>query len=235
MIGNKVCFFQRLDSTNSFMKNHLSEMRDGDMICARVQTAGRGRRDNIWISVDGNLHFSFVVLNQKLEITPFDLTLKVTVALLNMLERYGIHSTIKYPNDILVHGSKISGILIEHIIGEDDIYIVGVGVNVISDSFDQLDYPATSIYKEIDKEIDYRDVLFEFIKAYNLLDDSSKDDLMQIYLKRSIVLGRKIIIDSKEYICHTVTEDGELVLNDQGRKVVKGMNDITLKEFYNEQ
>ncbi len=94
MIGNKVCFFKSVDSTNSFMKEQLSNYTDGDMICANVQTKGRGRRDNKWISRKGDLHFSFLI-NNKEKIYSFSVIRMVSNAVCNVLVNYGVNAKIK--------------------------------------------------------------------------------------------------------------------------------------------
>jgi len=100
MIGNKVCFFQTLESTNTFMKEHISDFKHGDMVCAKIQTAGRGRRSRSWVSTEGNLHTSFVLEQVDRTYTNFEVVMKSSVAIVKLLTTLGIPAKIKYPNDI---------------------------------------------------------------------------------------------------------------------------------------
>lgn len=233
MIGNKVCFFKSLDSTNSFMKEHLNEYKSGDMICAEVQTKGRGRRDNKWISRKGDLHFSFVI-NNKDKVTSFNVIRLVSNAVCNVLANYGIKAKIKYPNDIVIGNRKITGVLIERVIKESDYFVVGIGINVITKEFGDLSNKATSIVLETGNKYDYRDVLMNFINEYNKLLDSSNHDLRSSYLNRSIVLGKSIIIKDLEYMVTGINYRGLLMLERNGVEQVKQMNEVTLKDYYNE-
>ncbi len=233
MIGNKVCFFKSLDSTNSFMKEHLSNYSDGDMICANVQTKGRGRRNNNWISRKGDLHFSFII-NNKEKIYSFNVIRMVSNAVCNVLLNYGVDANIKYPNDIVVGNKKITGILIERVIKDDDYFVVGIGINVITKDFDDLNFKATSILLETGDTYDYRDVLMSFINEYNKLLECSDIDLHKNFLKRSVVLGKTIIIENKEYEVTDINYQGLLMLERNGEKTVKQMNEVTLKDYYNE-
>ncbi len=234
MIGNKVCFFQTLDSTNSFMKKHISDFKDGDIICAKVQTEGKGRRSNIWLSNSGDLHLSLLLENINENHCLFDVILLVTNTLINVLKEYGIDAKIKYPNDIVISNKKIAGILIEHVIGERDVYVVGVGLNVVTEDFSRIEGKGTSILLETKKNYDYRDVLFKFITKYNELLDCKSCDLYEDYLANNVVIGRDIIIDNENYYVKGINLEGKLVLVKDEHEYVKHMSEITLKEYYNE-
>ena len=233
-IGNKVCFFQTLESTNTFMKEHIKSYHNGDMICARVQTAGKGRRSNVWMSNDGDLHVSYIIDNGVMEHSLFEVILLVTNTLLEVLKNYSIDAKIKYPNDIIVGNKKIAGILVERIIGERDTFIVGFGLNVVTEDFSRIGKPGTSIYLETKKRYDYRDVLFEFINEYNKLTDCKSCNLYQTYLDHSVVLHKHVVIDEEEYYVKEINLEGKLVLDKDGHEILMHMNEVSLKEFYNE-
>lgn len=232
MIGQKVCFFERLGSTNTFMKDHLKDYRDGDMVCAKRQTLGRGRRSNTWVSNPGDLHVSFVIDNKGDLYHLFEVILLVTNTLIKLLENYNIDASIKYPNDIVVGKKKIGGILIERIIGERDAFIVGVGLNVITTEFGELSKIATSIKLENNTEIDYRDVLFEFIKSFNTILTQKSCNLYETYRKHSVVLKKEIMVEGKPYFVKDINLDGKLVLMHNGVETLKSMSEVTLKELY---
>lgn len=123
-----------LDSTNAALKKQ-TDAPTGTTIAAEFQEAGRGQRGNSWESEKGkNLLFS-TLLRPK-TITPerqFELSMVVSLAILDVLRAHGIDAKIKWPNDIYVEGDrKICGILIEHTVSGTSIEasVVGVGLNV---------------------------------------------------------------------------------------------------------
>jgi BirA family biotin operon repressor/biotin-[acetyl-CoA-carboxylase] ligase len=145
LIGQKMLEFQVLASTN----NHTAEMlrqvviHEGCVIWAHKQTEGKGQRGNKWQTNDNaNLTFSLVLYpefvktaNQFILNQTFALALQ---AFLNdILSNYKVE--IKWPNDILIKGKKIAGILIENFLkaGNIEATIVGIGLNV-----NQLEFPA---------------------------------------------------------------------------------------------
>jgi BirA family biotin operon repressor/biotin-[acetyl-CoA-carboxylase] ligase len=122
---NKIIFFDSIDSTSSFLKNN--KFPTGTIVAAEEQSAGRGKHGAKWASGKGGLWFSFVI-NRKIK-NPYDFVMLSAVAVMEALGKYGVKAMIKWPNDILVSGKKIAGILIEN-----DYYggrlVTGIGVNV---------------------------------------------------------------------------------------------------------
>lgn len=137
--------FQSLDSTNNFAAKLLTEENpeEGTVILAEFQTAGRGQRGKNWEASAGkNLLTSVIlrpvflsidrhaILNKAVAIAVFD-TVK------NFCETAQVH--IKWPNDILVNGMKIAGILIENVVrsGNIESSIAGIGMNVLQTKFEE--------------------------------------------------------------------------------------------------
>jgi BirA family biotin operon repressor/biotin-[acetyl-CoA-carboxylase] ligase len=216
------------------MKKHLSSFCDGDIICAKVQTAGKGRRSNVWMSNNGDLHISLYLDNTEKKDSIFDVILMITNSLVKVLKRYNIDAKIKYPNDIVVGNKKIAGILVEHIIGEKDSFIIGVGLNVVTEDFSRIQKRGTSIFLETKQKFDYRDVLQVFIKTLNELDNCKSCDLYNMYLDNSVVIGRSIVIDEVNYFVKTINLEGKVVLVKDEVEYVKHMNEISFKEYYDE-
>lgn len=228
MIGSKVCFFQTIESTNTFMKDHFEDYRHGHIVVSRIQTAGRGRRDRQWVSKDGNLHAS-IKLTQELEsLTAFDVVMRISLAVVKALAYFDVDASIKYPNDIVVGHRKIAGILIEQV---QDSYIAGVGINVTFNDVDVYSFQLSSIFLETSRTVDYRDVLSALIDAYNELLEEPFASLYEQYKTLSIVLNKTIVLDDKEYQVTDITKDGELFL-DNKQKIAP--NEVTLASWYHE-
>jgi BirA family biotin operon repressor/biotin-[acetyl-CoA-carboxylase] ligase len=115
----------------------LGAARHGSVVYSSYQTAGRGRgRDRVWASTRGeNLLFTVLVDPDRTVHPPVRIPLITALALEEMLSRhFGIESLLKWPNDILVHEKKISGILCEYRGGR---ILTGIGINVKQRQFSQ--------------------------------------------------------------------------------------------------
>lgn len=129
----KILRYKTVDSTNDIALRLVEEgAEDRTVVTANEQTAGRGRRGAEWVSPPGsNLYFSIILRPP----TPFEparvpeLAFVVSVAIAQALRDLGVTVGIKWPNDVLARGKKISGILIE-LSPKRDAVVIGVGVNV---------------------------------------------------------------------------------------------------------
>src|SRR5690349_17939377 len=136
MMGRTLFHFYSIDSTNAFASRLLAHGRkapEGTVIIAESQTAGRGRLGRSWHSErEAGLYFSLILFPKVPPSLAALFTLGTAVAMHNAVERYsGLDIDIKWPNDLLIGGKKICGILSE-IQAEVDLVktmIVGVGLN----------------------------------------------------------------------------------------------------------
>ncbi len=123
----KIKFLDVTKSTNEDAKNLISNSDDfvNTVICADKQTSGKGRQGRIWHSPVGNIYASFIVKN---EYTNF-MSFVSAISIMDTLKEINLPAkiTCKWPNDVLVDGKKISGILLEV---HDDALIIGIGINV---------------------------------------------------------------------------------------------------------
>jgi len=130
---------------------------EGTVVWADEQLSGRGRRGRGWISPTGGLFLS-IVLRPTLPQLP-SLLMLASVALVRVLERlFGLPARLKWPNDVLIRGKKVSGILVEASFrGEALEYaVVGIGLNVNLDPerYPEISDTATSLSREIGREVD---------------------------------------------------------------------------------
>ena len=116
---------------------------EGTWLRADMQSGGRGRQGRNWVSPSGNLYASTLVRLRPGDPAPHTLAMVAAVALDDLLQAYvpPDRLTIKWPNDLLVDGAKLSGILLERV---DDAVIVGIGVNLAHHPTD-IDRIATSL------------------------------------------------------------------------------------------
>lgn len=135
-------YFETIDSTNEGIKRAAAEgAEEGLVYVGEEQTAGKGRLGRTWVSPAGeSSYFSFLLRpNFAAEhVAPLTLVMGLSVAEA-VQETVMLPVEIKWPNDIVIHGKKICGILTEAMAGKDgrmDYVVVGIGVNVNNTSFD---------------------------------------------------------------------------------------------------
>ncbi len=139
-----------IDSTNAFAKRKLTDFRDDGptIIKAREQSSGRGRFGHSWISPkDQNLYLTLAEPRRR-ELQLVQYSYAATHAIINVLKSYGIAPQVRWPNDLLVDGKKICGILVEGTSkGSQPWAIVGIGLNVNMDKalLAAIERPATSL------------------------------------------------------------------------------------------
>lgn len=131
--------FETLTSTQDIARQYLTEGKLLPFaVQADMQTASRGRSGNKWVSVKGNLLTSLVIPLQNVRARDAgQYSFLTSVALIQTLKDLGVEETIqnKWPNDVLVNGQKIAGILLESDIGANgtlQALIIGIGVNLVS-------------------------------------------------------------------------------------------------------
>lgn len=100
---------------------------EGLWLRAERQTGGKGRQGRAWASPEGNLYISTLVRVRPGEPSPATLALVAAVALEDAARVFGLKPLLKWPNDLLVDGAKLSGILLER---ADDAVVIGFGVNL---------------------------------------------------------------------------------------------------------
>ncbi len=165
-VGQNIEKLREVDSTNSYLKLLLSNCEPppaGTVIMADTQLAGRGQRQNSWLSMpEKNLTVSvfletdFIPLSQQ-----FSLNKAISLALADCLTLFlPEHCKVKWPNDIYVANKKIAGILIENRVKGNHLKdsVIGIGLNVNQEYFVGLPN-ATSLYAILKKELDLEMVL----------------------------------------------------------------------------
>ena len=203
------------DSTNNFIRSHLSELVDRFPVgvSSGTQLKGRGRGDRTWFSVPGKgLYISlgfFVSTPQYLNM----LSLIAGISISETLERITKKKfTLKWPNDVLYKGQKIAGILIENIIKKENIIsICGMGINI---NHSRTDFPG---------QLKERAVSLKVITGQNRKPRDIEPKLIRIFFKWLDILEKgetSPIISRVRQINHF--KPGEVIVFNQGRKSIKG-------------
>lgn len=170
-LGNQIFRLDKVDSTNNFAANLIEEQlcRNGALILADTQTAGKGQRGSLWESETGkNLLCSYVYFPDNLSVDfSQELNMCLSISLIKCLNYFEIDAEIKWPNDILVDGKKISGILIENNVraGKVKSMIFGIGLNINQQSFLHIRATSMALIRGIEFSID--EVSLQLTKEFN--------------------------------------------------------------------
>jgi BirA family biotin operon repressor/biotin-[acetyl-CoA-carboxylase] ligase len=221
----------------------MSGAREGTVVTAETQAKGRGRLRRKWISLAGGLWLSIVLRpGTELKHVP-KLTLMVSVAVVKTLSKlFGLKAQIKWPNDVLIEGKKVSGILTEaKTEGETlDFVVVGIGINT---NFNVNSLPlclqdsSTTLKEELRKEVERESLLCMLLKEiesyYHLFRNGEFSTILNEWRGLAGFLGSYVRVvshgDKIEGQAIDIDEDGALIvkLEDQAiRKVTSG--DLTL-------
>jgi BirA family transcriptional regulator, biotin operon repressor / biotin---[acetyl-CoA-carboxylase] ligase len=156
-----ITVFQTLHSTSTYLLElPLSEKKSGYVCLAEEQTAGRGQRGRHWVSPHHENIYISVLWEIPLE-KRNGMSLIIALAIVQLLKKIGIQEAqIKHPNDVLVKGKKLAGILIE---GVGNYVVIGVGINVNMRNNTDIDQPWTSISNELGSNIDRNQIAGLFL------------------------------------------------------------------------
>ena len=206
MGGYKVFSFDKISSTQDYAYDMIANgtAHDHSVIVALAQSGGRGRYRRKWVSHHGNLYASFIFNSPERDPR---LSYAVAVAIAETLSEFGMSPSIKWPNDILIDGKKISGVLIEY---AGRFVIVGIGINVHTN-------PTVSEYEttRTDKftKVDIQDIFLQLMKNLDKWINAKFDSVRNMWM--SLATG----------INGPVKYRGEMVeligINDSGALVVR--------------
>ena len=233
-MGRSIYYFNSIDSTNKKAKEVAQDEQEGTVIIAEEQTAGKGRMGRSWVSPKGKGIWMSLILKPTMEPMKVPkLTLIGAAAVHKALENMKIKAQVKWPNDVLIDGKKICGILTE-MSGELNMVnyvIMGIGINVNLDEKDipdQLKDKATSLKISTGKEINRKEltanILNEFEKLYiSFKEKDQMNEVLKICRENSILLGEEVKIirgnDVRIGKAIDINENGELLIKFEGDKV----------------
>jgi BirA family biotin operon repressor/biotin-[acetyl-CoA-carboxylase] ligase len=225
--GIRVVLLDKTSSTNELaMDLAVMGYPEGSVIIADAQTEGKGRLGRKWFSPKGvNIYMSVIL---KPSIPPKDaavLTLISAVSCAHAVRRLtGADVRIKWPNDLMVSGKKLGGILLEMRSELDRILfaVAGIGINVNMERFkDEISQSATSIFIETGKRHSRTALIVEILKEMNrwlkTLDKTGKASILNEWRRLSSTLGRNVMVVSGSETIKGVAED----IDEEGRLVIK--------------
>ena len=221
-------------------------MEEVTVVVAVFQTSGRGQRGNSWESDSGkNLLFSIVIFPEFLEARrQFLISQIISLAIKEELDTYTTDISIKWPNDIVMNGKKVCGILTEMSAQLDYInhVVIGIGINVQNESFPkEIEQVATSILMETGQHVNRAElieaVLEQFERYYEIfLETEDLSGLVKEYNAHLINMQKQVrVLDPKEpYEAKAmgITPHGELIVDTwEGRKLVSS-GEVSVRGVY---
>lgn len=233
-------YFENIDSTNRWAKNNIETLEDKTVVVAGAQTQGRGRLQRNWVDLgQGNLFMSLVLKpGENFDEHYANLTQYMSISLCKVLEIYGLKPEIKWPNDVLIDGKKIAGILSEASVRGTAFkgLVLGIGVNLNAKKEDlaQIDKAVTALNLELGREIDLKEfktaLVDEFFKNYETFLAQGFEFIKKDYLNRANFLDKELCVslinETKKGVARGVTDNGELVLFNGENEFILNIGDI---------
>lgn len=233
----RVIRFAELESTNRYVCARLAELADGDVIQADVQTAGHGRLRRPWLShLPGNLCMTLVLKPQAAvagTLPLANLSQLLALSVCRALDACGAPATVKWPNDVLVGGRKIAGLLAETVVQGSTFggmaLGLGVNLNLSPGALATIDQPATSLTAWTGSPVvvdDFRDaVLEDFFARCDAFLTNGFGMIRDEYLGRCGFLGTTVEIrrpnEVLRGVAHGMTSDGELELRTAAGSILR--------------
>ena len=213
-----------VENTNTWAKEHLDRFGAFGAVYTTSQTAGRGRLGRTWVNAAGQALYYSCVVREPL-VQPETLPLLACLVTAKVLHgRYGIDCRIKWPNDLLLNGKKIVGILCEGV-PDKGAWIMGIGINLAQPQsyFDQAGLPhgasllTSGVPVQVERDADilaagltepgFSAVMPRFAKE-------GIEPFLSDYRTHCVNLGRHVSYDGGEGTALDVDKDGRLVVSD---------------------
>jgi len=223
--------YNEIDSTmNQIKRFSTSQKKEGAIVIAEIQRIARGRFQRKWINEPKkSLCFSLFLKPKFIELKFINMAVAVSISdAIDQLTE--IKSKIKWPNDILINSKKVSGILIETELINNQVSscIIGIGINVTTKSFiDPNLSNATSILVESGISLDRNTLLIQILKNLNNLYSIIQNgvSLKDLWGQKLETIGKEIAVKQGEKIITgtgiDVTEEGDLIIRENNGKTTQ--------------
>ena len=242
-IGVDFYYHESIGSTNAeAIQLAESGAPHGTLVLADAQTAGKGRAGRRWITNPGTaLAFSLILRPSNLGIDQWLILFGLgALSVAEALSEIGLQPEIKWPNDVLIDGKKVAGILVNsNWTGESVNYsVLGIGLNVSPEAIPddaELDFPATSIGEALGRSINRTDLLIAILKKLKVLfQQVNSSDLSNAWQDRLAYLNQEVVVKKADGTVTGrligLTANGELKLIEKsGNETVIGYGDVSLR------
>ncbi len=246
-LGQKIEYRKEVDSTNNLAKELARKgASEGTLIVADKQTSGKGRLGRSWESPAGTgIWMSLILRPDILPQYASQLTLVAGLGVCEAIKKStGLEAKIKWPNDVVVNGKKVCGILTEMSaeIERINYVVVGIGINANMESFpEELPY-ASSLKIESQEECVRRDIIKDFLEIFerdykNYKIDMNLESMRSRYEENCITLHKKVKLIKQDEECIAeaigITNLGTLMVryeNGMQEEVISG--EVSVRGLY---
>lgn len=202
-------------STNNWLSDFLSI---SDSVLAIKQSEGKGRRGNTWSSDSGGLYFSFTSSYKRL--LPFIVGISVVESLVNIKDDI----KLKWPNDIILNGKKLGGILCENY---GDYTVIGIGLNISNNILLSEAINLHDVNYKIDK-LDFISIFkVNFTDNFNL----SSEKILEKYAKLDFLMGKNIAWNQGSGVVESIDIDGSLIVNSSNKIINLYSEEVHIEKY----
>jgi len=222
-------YFETINSTNTLAGKMARAGKDNFLIIAKTQTEGKGRHSRKWHSPEGGIYFSFALNSSKLPFSPQLFSVASSIGVMDFLSEQQVENVeYRWPNDILVNGRKICGILCELV---DSTIITGIGFNLNNEIFDEeIEKIATSLYLEKNMTHKEEYALIEIVLS--ILKTASNKEKIYRFLKNNPMTGKRVSVKTGENSFSGkvagIKETGEIVIETEDGEMQFFAGDIEI-------
>ena len=226
------CVTSTFDKISEFPPEHMLT------VVAKCQTRGCGRLGRVWQSDNGGLYFSTLLDAKFFEGDIGFSAVVCAVAVAKSIARFG-DCRIKWPNDIVINGKKVCGILakLASINGKTDFVSVGIGINTNTSRFDERLENASSILLQTGNKCDDNALLNDILSNIEQVLTKNKKQIIEEYKSMCITLGSEVIVhhlSGNNYcgICTDINEKGELIVENNGKQMCVNSGEVSVRGLY---
>ena len=227
--GREIVYYPETDSTNRRARMLAGEgAPHGTLVIADSQSAGRGRRGRGWISPAGDGIFMSLLIRPDIHPSKVaKLSLLTALAVAEAIAKEtGLDARIKWPNDIVISGRKVCGMLLEMTADEHTVHdvVAGIGINVHQAAFDEeIAHTASSLDLLAGRRHDRAALVRAFLCAFESAMEMDETAMMAAYAARSATIDQRVqVISLTGTFTGTavgVTESGSLLVEDETGEV----------------
>ncbi len=210
----KTIYTEKISSTNDYLKKLKKPLEDTAIIAKR-QTGGRGTKGRSFICDEGGAYFSLLKLYPCQAKDSFQIMENSALSVVKALKAFGVSAKIKWPNDIIVNGKKICGILIENVFEGEYVSrsVIGIGINVNNQIAGEIKDIAISVKEVLNKEIDEKALIATVL--YNLYLPLNHEE----YVKNLLYIGEEVTIITNKSTYKSIIEQ---ILPNGNAKLIDG-------------
>lgn len=239
VVGRRIIYLPSVTSTMDVARQEArGNAIEGTAVTTDEQTAGKGRIKRQWLTPRGNIAIS-IILKPSVADLPYLIMISALAVTKCIKATAGIRTQIKWPNDVLIEGKKVCGILSESEVRKGKVVfaVIGIGINVVLEPVRYADIAntATSLEAVVGKAVSRVDVIRDLLRELDSLYlNPDRAAIFQAWRKNLVTLGQRVKVTSGGNVTYGIAEDvapdGNLLLRlDNGTLLRIVAGDVTVR------